>query len=171
MILAGPDVPRGCVTNDPVTLVDCYQTILECAGVALNEVEQQLPGSSLWPIAAGEQLDRAAFSEYHAVATRSASYMLRRGKMKYIHYIGDRPQLFDLEADPDETNDLAEDPAYATAMAELENELRTILDPEAVDAGAKADRETLHLDAYGLGRHEVAKLVHKDEHTQNNDRS
>ncbi|HJN07889.1 MAG TPA: sulfatase-like hydrolase/transferase [Pirellulaceae bacterium] len=153
LILAGSDVPRGHVTDDPVTLVDCYQTILQCAGISLNEVEQQLPGSSLWPIAAGEQLDRAAFSEYHAVATRSASYMLRRGKMKYIHYIGDRPQLFDLEADPDETNDLAEVPAFATVLAELEAELRTILDPEAVDARAKADQQA-RIEEFG-GREAV----------------
>jgi len=141
LILAGPDVPCGHVTDDPVTLVDCYQTIMECAGLALDEGEQQLPGSSLWPIAAGGQLDRIAFSEYHAVATHSASYMVRRGKMKYIHYVGDPPQLFDLEADPDELNDLALDPTQASLLAELEDELRKLLDPEAVDARAKADQK------------------------------
>ena len=45
-----------------------------------------------------------------------------------------------MEADPDELCDLAEDPAYATVLAELEAELRTLLDPEAVDARAKADQ-------------------------------
>ncbi len=153
LILAGPDVPRGCVTNDPVTLVDCYQTILECAGLRLDDDERQLPGSSLWPIAAGEQLDRAAFSEYHAVATRSASYMLRRGKMKYIHYVGDPPQLFDLEADPDETRDLADVPSSAAVLSGLEAELRTIVDPDAVDAQAKADQQS-RIDEFG-GREAV----------------
>ncbi len=153
LILAGPDVPAGHVTNDPVSLVDCYQTILECAGVGLSEAERQLPGRSLWPIAAGQTLDRTVFSEYHAVATRSASYMLRRGKLKYIHYVGDPPQLFDLEADPDETSDLAGEAAFATVLADFEAELRGLLDPEAVDARAKADQQA-RIDEFG-GREAV----------------
>ena len=79
--------------------------------------------------------------------------MLRRGPMKYIHYIGDPPQLFNLEQDPDEINDLAGDPAYGSQLAELEAELRGLLDPEAVDARAKADQQA-RIDEFG-GREAV----------------
>jgi choline-sulfatase len=37
-------------------------------------------------------------------------------------------------------HDLGTDPALATTRAELEARLRNILDPEAVDAAAKADQ-------------------------------
>jgi choline-sulfatase len=67
--------------------------------------------------------------------------MLRRGRWKYVHYVGHRPQLFDLEADPQEANDLGASPAHATVRAELETELGKILDPDAVNARAFADQE------------------------------
>jgi choline-sulfatase len=79
--------------------------------------------------------------------------MLRRGKMKYIHYVGDPPQLFDLEADPDETRDLADVPSSAAVLSGLEAELRTIVDPDAVDAQAKADQQS-RIDEFG-GREAV----------------
>ena len=41
MILTGPDVPAGHSVAAPVSLVDCHQTILEGAGLALTEEEQQ----------------------------------------------------------------------------------------------------------------------------------
>jgi choline-sulfatase len=67
--------------------------------------------------------------------------MLRKGRWKYVYYVGSRPQLFDLEADPHEARDLGDDPGHAAIRAELEAELRRILDPEAVDARAFADQE------------------------------
>jgi len=39
------------------------------------------------------------------VYSANAIYMLRTGRWKYVHYVGDRPQLFDLERDPDETRE------------------------------------------------------------------
>ena len=51
-----------------------------------------------------------------------------------------RSQLFDMLGDPDETRDLGEDPAYADVRAACERELRSICDPAATDARAKADQ-------------------------------
>ncbi len=153
LLLAGPDVPRGQVSDDPVTLVDCYQTILEAMGIAAEPSEAKLPGHSLWPIASGNSLGRVAFSEYHAVGTTSASYMIRDGDHKYIHYVAGPPQLFDLAADPFETEDLAMDPRYADVRARLEGLLRGLLDPEAVDDRAKADQAHL-VESHG-GREAV----------------
>lgn len=153
-IMAGPDLPSAESTDDPVSLVDCYQTILEAVGEPLTEVERnELPGSSLWQVARGESLDRSVMSEYHAVASRGGSFMLRRGNFKYVHYVGVRPQLFDLAADPLETNDLAEDPTHAEELQALEAELRSIVDPDDVDARAKSDQRSL-VDQHG-GRETV----------------
>ena len=49
-------------------------------------------------------------------------------------------QLYDLEADPFETTDLAGDPAHAATLAEGERRLRAICDPAAVNARAFADQ-------------------------------
>jgi len=147
-VVAGPDVPQGEVAEDCVSLVDCYQTILDCVGLELTESEENLPGQSLWPIAQGQSSDRVAFSEYHAVGSTSASYLLRKGQHKLIYYVGQDPQLFDLEADPKEMNDLSKSPEHQAVLQDLEAELRKIVDPEEADRQAKADQEKL-IESFG----------------------
>ena len=66
--------------------------------------------------------------------------MIRKGPLKYIHYAGMRPQLFDLGADPEERHDLGDDRAYRGVVADCERTLRRIVDPEAVDAQARRDQ-------------------------------
>jgi choline-sulfatase len=82
-------------------------------------------------------------SEYHAISAVAGAFMLRFGKWKYCHYVAYRPQLFDLESDPEELVDLALDPQYAAVVAEGERRLRAVLDPEAVDARAKGRQAEL----------------------------
>lgn len=154
-ILSGPDVPRGKHCADPISLVDCYQTILESAGVEQTPAEADLPGTSLWPLAQGESQDRVALSEYHAVGCRNGYYMLRSGQYKLVYYVNAPAQLFDLKSDPQELNNLAESPEHQARFQEMEGKLRAILDPEAVDAEAKADQEKL-LNQYG-GTEQVLK--------------
>jgi choline-sulfatase len=76
-------------------------------------------------------------SEYHAIGSTSGITMLRKGRWKYVHCVRYRPQLFDLEADPEELVDLGGDPAHRATIAALQAELRRFCDPEEVDARAK----------------------------------
>jgi choline-sulfatase len=144
IIVAGPQVPAGQVCRTPVSLVDCYPTILQGLGVPLREDERILPGRSLFEWAREpDNFERAVLSEYHAVGSVSGAYMLRQGRFKYHYYVGLPPELFDLENDPEETVDLANDSSYAPTMKNLERKLREYLDPEAVDAQAKTDQAEL----------------------------
>lgn len=144
LIIAGPQVPEGHTCHTPVSLVDCYPTILQGAGIPLQDEERTLPGDSLFDLMiAPENPERVVLSEYHAVGAVSGAYMLRKGRFKYHYYIGLPPELFDLENDPEETVDLAEDASYAPVLEMLEGELRKYLDPEAIDAKAKADQAEL----------------------------
>lgn len=140
LILAGPGAPIGHVCATPVSLVDCFPTVLEAVGAQPRPEDARLPGASLWDIARQPDQERTVFSEYHALGSRNGIYMLRNRQYKYVHYLGDPPQLFDLLADPEERLDLAPDPAYAPVLAEFEGMLRRMLDPEAVDAQAKRDQ-------------------------------
>jgi choline-sulfatase len=68
--------------------------------------------------------------------------MIRKGCYKYVHYISMPPQLFDLDADPQETRDLGENPDYRGVVKDCEAALRRVVDPEAADRQAFADQET-----------------------------
>ena len=134
-------MPRGRRVGTPVSLVDGYPTILDAVGVPRTEAERSLPGRSLLGLARGEDLERTVFSEYHAVASITGIFMVRFGRWKYVHYQGYRPQLYDLEADPGETRDLAGEAGHEATLAEGLRRLRAICDPAEVTARAFADQE------------------------------
>lgn len=140
LLLCGPDVPAGKVVGTNTNLVDAFPTIVEAVGADLAPHDADLPGHSLLQIAAEDDTERTTFSEYHAIFSPSGSFMLRHGRYKYVYYVGYPPQLFDLEADPQETRDLAGNPQHADAQAACDRALRRICDPEAVDREAKADQ-------------------------------
>lgn len=148
MIITGADIPAGHAVQTPVSLVDCYQTLVEGAGLALTTDEQALPGHSLIDIANGATPQRTVLSEYHASSATTGFFMIRVDQYKYVHYVGAPPQLFDLDADPHEANDLAADPASASVLARCEAALREVLDPEQVNDQAFADQAAL-IEAHG----------------------
>jgi len=141
MIMAGPDVPAGKVCDTPVMLADGFPTFIQSLGAKPDPLDRDLPGVSLLDIANGSVPRRTILSEYHAAGAITASYMIRNGKYKYIHYVGMQPMLFDLEADPHERRDLGCEPALEPTIAECEALLRKILDPEAADQQARADQK------------------------------
>lgn len=147
LIVAGPDIPTGRQCGTPVTLADVHSTILHSAGLPH---EDAAPSSiSLLRIAAApDDPTRVAFSEYHAVGAPSASFMVRNGRFKYIHYVGYAPELFDLEADPDEGINLAGNSAYSMIVADLDRILRRIVDPEEVDRRANETQRRL-IESHG----------------------
>ncbi len=157
MMVAGPDIPRGRVCATPVTLVDLCQTFLDGVGVPPTDEEQDLPGCSLFRLATdSDDPDRVAFSEYHAAGAVSGEFMVRKGRYKYIHYVGMTPSLFDLETDPEELADLGEDPAHRPVVEGMEVILREICNPDTVDRRAKEDQAAL-VERHG-GREAVIEM-------------
>jgi len=148
LIMAGPDVPKGNVCATPVSLVDGFQTFIHALGAAADPGDAGLPGHSLIDIAQGYVPNRTILSEYHAAGAMTGSYMIRHRQYKYIHYVGLPPMLFDLEADPQERQDLGRDPAYAAAVRECEARLRSVVDPEAADKRAREDQHA-QIDKHG----------------------
>jgi choline-sulfatase len=58
--------------------------------------------------------------------------MIRSGRFKLVYYHGLEPQLFDLVDDPDETTDLAQDPAHRTIRRALTDRVLDGWDPDAI---------------------------------------
>ena len=140
LVMSGPGAPRKLTCSTPVNLIDLAPTFLAAFGLS----DATLRGRSLFDIAREPpDLNRAAFSEYHAVGAPSAAFMLRKGRWKYHEYVGFEPELFDLESDPDEEINRADDSTCARAAAELRSELRRIVVPEEADQRAKDDQHEL----------------------------
>lgn len=137
LILAGPGIPARSALDTPVSHVDCFPAILEGAGVPFREVKDEHPGISLVDIANGTRPARSILSEYHGMGSTTGAFMLRAGRYKYVHYVKYPPQLFDLEADPEETDDLAARPQFAAILRECREKLYALCDPEEVDRRAK----------------------------------
>ena len=149
MIMSGPRLKANSVVRTPVSLVDCYPTILQAVGQELDGAP--LSGDSLFEIAArpyDEQ--RIVFSEYHAAGSVSGAYMLRKGDQKYIHYTGYRPELFNLKSDPQELNDLAKAGTHENDLEQFHRDLLAICDPQQTDTLAKADQERLIAEHGGV---------------------
>jgi arylsulfatase A-like enzyme len=98
-----------------VELRDVMPTLLEMAGIPVPDTVE---GISLLADTRREYL----YGEYEE--GDAATRMLRNERYKLIYYpVGHRVQLFDMEEDPDELNDLADDPNSAPVHNELLSKL------------------------------------------------
>jgi len=128
LIMRGPGVPRGERRRQLVTNADLAPTILDAAGA---EAGREQDGVSLLPRMRGEELpERALLLEALAPALpfdignevfdhQVPFYGVRTEGWKYINWSFGAEELYDLRADPDELENLAEDPAYDEKRAEL----------------------------------------------------
>lgn len=139
LILAGPDIPADRTVDTPTSLLDLYPFIMEAVGEHDQQtVTKDHPGLSLTQIIAGEHQDRAILSEYHGMGSKSAAYMVRKGRYKLVYYTRYSPQLFDLEDDPEELVDLSGHADAQTILEDMKAELFKLCDPEAMDHDARA---------------------------------
>lgn len=141
---AGLDLPKTVSTT--ASLLDISETIIDHFDA---DLAGERPGTSLYDLAqSDDDPDRAVFSEYHAIGAVSGAFMLRKGDLKLIEYVGFAPELFDLTADPEELVNQAQNPAYGDRLAMMQAELRKICDPEAVNTQAFADQDAM-IQSYG----------------------
>ena len=66
--------------------------------------------------------------------------MLRDRQYKYVHYVNEPPQLFNLVTDPDECRDLAMNPNHQSILHDFDQRLNQILDPVAANEQAHQDQ-------------------------------
>lgn len=135
LILAGPGVTQG-TAEAPCSLVDLLPTFLDIAGHTPT-LGMPIDGRSLMSEARGEPAPEGAeaIGEYCAeCAPAHPVLMIRRGRFKYIHCDLDPPQLYDVEADPSELSNLANDPAHADTAQAFAAEIPRRWDTAAITA-------------------------------------
>lgn len=119
LVFSGPGIPRGKSSEAFAYLFDIYPTVCELVGAP---VPDGLDGKSLAPVIRGQ---RVGVRDTIFLAYRDVQRAVRHGRWKLIRYPQvDATQLFDLEADPHETKDLAADPGQARRIRELMDLLR-----------------------------------------------
>ena len=123
---ADAEAARGTVCDALVETIDLVPTFIDALGGEPSAQSHRLEGRSLMPLLGGKapaEWREFAISEYDysiapaavklKVAPRDARlFMVCDKRWKYMHAIGFRPMLFDMEADPYELRDLGADPAY-----------------------------------------------------------
>jgi arylsulfatase A-like enzyme len=124
MAIAGPGVKVRGTVDEPVSLLDLHPTILSAAGVDCGG-----DGVSLWPTLSGETADHRPVVSSGLDGARPFRVVFD-GRYKLV--VGDdlaaiegfpdettSPVLFDLEIDPDEQHDIAEEtPDVVARLAE-----------------------------------------------------
>ena len=139
MLLAFPDGRgAGGVVETPVSLVDVFPTILDVTGIG-NDRRLPLDGRSLLGHLDGEaKTDRPVFSEQHSEGVYTTCFMVRQGSYKYVHIHDHDYQLFDLEKDPGEWNNLAGNPDYRGVEQDLRSLILDRFDPESIELDLRA---------------------------------
>lgn len=101
----------GRVVTENVNLCDLFATLCELADI---ETPDNLDSRSLVPLMGG---DSSGWNNESVSQMGTSHVMIKRDHLKYQYYGEGIPEvLFDLQQDPKETTNLAEDPSYREAM-------------------------------------------------------
>jgi choline-sulfatase len=115
LIVRGPGLAARRIEG-PVSQLDLAPTLAEWAGADSRGAEFE--GTSLADVLAGTSAGPAeALGEYLAEGVQAPAVMIRRGAHKYVRCPGDPDLLYDLDADPLELRNLADDAASAGLVA------------------------------------------------------
>jgi len=136
LIVTGPGIRRRATIENLVSLIDIYPTLMDVANIPYPP---RLDGYSLTPLLKkGRDNDRPdwVFSEYHGETSATSGFMVRRGPWKYIRYVGMPSQLFNLEEDQWEINNLSDE--CRDKAEEMENLLKSIVNYEEINAKVEA---------------------------------
>ncbi|GGE17748.1 choline-sulfatase [Aureimonas endophytica] len=143
LMIAAPGLAPGLVTA-PVSTLDILPTLASLAGIDLSAVAPWTDGLSLLPVAEGAARGPVPM-EYAAEGSEAPIVALRDGRFKYIRCDIDPPLLFDLEADPHELRNLADEPEHAATAARLDAASRRRWDLDAFDRAVRASQAMRHV--------------------------
>ncbi|MFC1554427.1 sulfatase/phosphatase domain-containing protein [candidate division KSB1 bacterium] len=132
LLVRYPDrIKKGTVNSDMVVNLDFAPTFLDYAGVPVPE---DMQGHSLRPVFEGNTPDDWRTSiyyhyyEYPAAHRVMKHYGIRTDRYKLIHFYDeiDEWELFDLQNDPNEMNNLYGNPEYSDIINKLKEELQEL---------------------------------------------
>ena len=132
LIVSAPGIEGPARVAEVCSLVDVLPTLVDLAG---GEVTTECDGASLVPLmrgAGGFAGRGVAICDYTGIGPCTPARMVRKGRFKLIYTHGQPHLLYDLEADPHEMTDLADDPAHAGTLDALLAICLDGWDPDAI---------------------------------------
>ena len=126
MIVSGPNMDAGKIETHYASLVDLLPTFVDLAnGSKKYEFSDKLDGKSLVKMMHGEKNDisNELMLEFTGEGVYAPALIFIRDGIKYIHCRTDPPMMFDLNSDPNETNNIAEASEYASVALEMKSEI------------------------------------------------
>jgi len=159
LIIAGPGskpgfgtrstFQKGKIVKDHTSLVDMYPTFVDAAG---GVIPDNLSGFSLMPYLTGAATrpEDHVVSMYMSNMANTNAFMIRKGPWKYIAYgqYGPswykmyKPQLFNLDQDPSELQEVSSTNTATAKM--LDDLLRSVVDYDSVDREVKMEERMLY---------------------------
>lgn len=122
--------------KEPVSHVDLLPTFMDMAtGGAGANLPSELDGQSLSGLISGDNTDwpETVIADYLAIGPCVPCRMIREGRYKLHYFHGSDPLLFDMESDPDELINLADDGAFTDIRNRLEARLMKNYNPDELD--------------------------------------
>lgn len=136
LMVAGKGIPAGRI-DAPVSNLDICPTLCDLAGIDMSAIALWTDGQSLVPLMRGGRRTEPVFIEYAAEGSAAPIVAIRDGRYKFIHCELDPPLLFDLDADPLERENLADDPRHAALLADFMQRVRSRWDMARFDADVR----------------------------------
>ncbi|KGE78801.1 choline-sulfatase [Halomonas salina] len=124
MIVHAPGRYAAGRVKQSVSTMDLLPTFAEWGNDGqAPEYAVPVDGRSLIPHLTGQGGHDEVIGEYCGEGAIAPLLMIRRGRYKFVHSTPDPDQLFDLEADPLELTNLAEDPAHREVCRQFRDEV------------------------------------------------
>jgi arylsulfatase A-like enzyme len=124
------EIQPGSLNGDLVQNIDFAPTVLDLAGV---EIPGDMQGKSLTPLFGGNTVDWRDALYYHyyefpGIHMVKRHYGVRTDRYKLIRFYYDIEawEMYDLEQDPQELNNIYNDPAYAEVQTQLHERLQDL---------------------------------------------
>lgn len=133
LIVSAPGVTEpGSSTDAPVSLVDLFPTLVDLTGLP---EKPDVEGNSLTPLLNNPEAEW----QNSVVSTWDNSYAVRSQRWRYIRYWDGTEELYDHQTDPNEFNNLADDPDALSTKVQLSQELNDYFEKYAPERLPAAD--------------------------------
>lgn len=136
LMMSAPEWTPRCV-EQPVSTLDVTPTLCALAGLDITSLTRWTDGEDLSGLVQDTAHRSPVPMEYAAEGSIAPLVAIREGRFKLSICEQDPPMLFDLEADPQERHNLADDPLHAKTLASMMEQIKRRWDLAAFDASVR----------------------------------